>query len=256
MNAVVSSEVLDPAREGMPAFRPGLVPLVHIASVERPLPASTWFGEDRLKASFWRSTGVAIFLEMLLLAGLFGWILIGHLAPAQTQQAVTAVTLVAPPKPPRPIVRQPEPPMPLSQAAPVPILPRIAPLPPIAGGLPVPRALFLPQPPPDPVQPRSAGRVNPLSLYSAILREQVRAALVVPAIARQMGLSGKTLVIFRLEPDGRMIWARIARSSGSDILDQAALDALHQADFPPFVPRMNHVDTTFELWVHLNVSRS
>jgi protein TonB len=256
MNAVVSSEVLNPTREGMPAFRPDLVPLVQIASGERPLPASTWFGEDQLQAPFWRSAGVAILLEILLLAGLFGWVLIGHLAPAHTQKAITAVTLVAPPNPPPPIMRPPEPPMPLNQAAPAPILPRIAPLPPIAGGLPVPRALFLPRPPPDPTQPRTAGRVNPLALYTAILREQVRAALVVPAIARQMGLSGKTLVLFRLEPNGRMIWARIARSSGSGILDRAALDALHQADFPPFVPRMSRADTTFELWVHFNVSRS
>ncbi|MHB1543075.1 MAG: energy transducer TonB [Gammaproteobacteria bacterium] len=257
MNAVVRPEVFNPALEGVPAIRrPGFVPVAQAASGERLLPASTWFGEDRLKTPFWRSTGVAIFLELLLLAGLFAWIMIGRLAPANTDHAVTAVTLVAPPKPPRPVVRPPEPPMPMSQVAPAPALPRIAPLPPIADGLPVPRALLLPPPPAASAPPRTTGRVNPLAFYSAILREQVRAALVVPAIARQMGLSGKTLVIFRLEPDGQMLWARVARTSGSSILDRAALEALHQADFPPFVPRMKRVDTTFELWVHLNVDQS
>ncbi|EQD46678.1 hypothetical protein B2A_08798, partial [mine drainage metagenome] len=223
MNAVIRPEVFDPTREGAPSVRfPGLVPVAQTASGERQLPASTWFGEDRLRTPFWRSTGAAIFLELLLLAGLFAWIMIGRMAPANTQQVVTAVTLVAPPKPPHPVVRPPEPPMPMSQIAPAPALPQIAPLPPIADGLPVPRALFLPQPPAPSAQPRTTGRVNPLALYSAILREQVRAALVVPAIARQMGLSGKTLVIFRLEPDGRMLWARVARTSGSKVLDRAA----------------------------------
>jgi protein TonB len=127
------------------------------------------------------------------------------------------------------------------------------PLTPVAGGLPVPRALFLPHPPAS--TPTAAqGAVNPLALYTAILREQVRAALVVPAMAREMGLRGRTLVEFRLRPDGEMLWARVVRSSGSSILDHAALKAVHGADFPPFEPRMTRVDTTFALWVHLNVS--
>lgn len=256
MNAVVRPEIFKPAVQDVPAVRrPERVPSVLLPSGEPLLPASTWFGEDRLKAPFWRSTGAAIGLELLLLAGLFGWIMVGQLAPTQTQNTVTAVTLVAPPKPPHPVVRPPEPPTPMSAFAPAPVLPQIAPLPPIAGGLPVPRALLLPQPPETPAQPRATGHMNPVALYSAILREQVRAALVVPAIARQMGLSGKTLVLFRLKPDGQMLWARILRTSGSGILDRAAIRAFHQADFPPFVPRMRRVDTTFELWVHLNVDQ-
>jgi TonB family protein len=71
-----------------------------------------------------------------------------------------------------------------------------------------------------------------------------------------MGLSGKALVVFRLRPNGQILWTRIAQSSGSSILDQAALRALRQADLPPFLSKMARVDTTFELWVHLNMHLS
>jgi protein TonB len=47
-----------------------------------------------------------------------------------------------------------------------------------------------------------------------------------PLLARKRGWQGEVLLAFRLESDGRILDARIARSSGYRLLDRAALDAL------------------------------
>ncbi len=47
-----------------------------------------------------------------------------------------------------------------------------------------------------------------------------------PLLARRCGWQGEVLLAFRLETDGRIIDARIARSSGYRVLDHAALTAL------------------------------
>ncbi len=249
MNAVL--EVLDLGPESLK--RPGH-PESSVPVRPRLTPAEVAFAADRLEPPFWRSAGMAIAAELLLMAGLGLWVMTGHLSHTTAPAPVTSVKLVAPPRtPPKPVVKPPRPIHPTPDLAPAPILPRLMPLTPVAGGLPVPRALFLPHPPAS--HPLAAqGTINPLALYTAILREQVRAALVVPGIAREMGLRGRTLVEFRLRPDGQMLWARVVRSSGSSVLDHAALRAVRSADFPPFEPRMTRVNTTFALWVHLNVS--
>ncbi len=247
MNAVV--EVLDLGPESLK--RPGH-PESSVPARPRLAPAETAFAMDGLRPPFWRSAGMAIAVELLLMAGLGLWVMTGQLSQTTAPPPVTSVKLVAPPRtPPKPVVQPPPPVHPTSDLTPV--LPHLVPLTPVAGGLPVPRALFLPHPSAS-HPPAAQGAINPLALYTAILRQQVRAALVVPSIAREMGLRGRTLVEFRLRPDGQMLWARVVRSSGSGILDHAALKAVRGADFPPFEPRMTRVNTTFALWVHLNVS--
>lgn len=47
-----------------------------------------------------------------------------------------------------------------------------------------------------------------------------------PLLARRRGWQGEVLLSFRLETDGRILDAQIARSSGYGVLDQAALAAL------------------------------
>lgn len=47
-----------------------------------------------------------------------------------------------------------------------------------------------------------------------------------PLQARRLGWQGEVVLAFRLEADGRILDARIARSSGYGVLDRAALDAL------------------------------
>lgn len=47
-----------------------------------------------------------------------------------------------------------------------------------------------------------------------------------PLLARKRGWQGEVLLAFRLEADGRISEARVARSSGYGVLDNAALTAL------------------------------
>jgi len=47
-----------------------------------------------------------------------------------------------------------------------------------------------------------------------------------PLLARRRGWQGEVVLAFRLQSDGRIIDAHVARSSGYGVLDRAALDAL------------------------------
>lgn len=68
----------------------------------------------------------------------------------------------------------------------------------------------------------------------AALQEQLRITLQqtlanhfsYPLLARRRGWQGEVVLSFRLEADGRILDARIARSSGYGVLDHAALSAL------------------------------
>ena len=52
-----------------------------------------------------------------------------------------------------------------------------------------------------------------------------------PEIARQDGINGTAIVTADLKPNGYVMEAEIARSSGNRWLDEAALDSARQAHF-------------------------
>ena len=224
----------------------------------RPDPAPALrdpFTGDPLRAPRWRSFGLAAVLELLIALGLVGWFLTARVVPnIAAANKTVSVRVTAPPHPPAP----PRPRLTDVKApATAPVAPVLEPLSPITNGIPVPRALTLPADPAPSSPPASSGRagparVNPYALYSDLLRRRVQQVLVVPAVARELGLRGRTLVEFRLTPSGKLLWARVARTSGASILDRAALRAIHQAVFPPFLARMRAIATTFELSVHLH----
>ncbi len=58
------------------------------------------------------------------------------------------------------------------------------------------------------------------------LQQEIARYFSYPLLARRRGWQGEVLLAFRLEADGRIVDARIARSSGYGILDRAALTAL------------------------------
>lgn len=219
-----------------------------------PSPRDPFTG-DPLRVPRWRSFGLAAVVETLIALGLVTWFLSARFVPqAGTLNKTVSVRVTAPPHPPAP----PRPRLTNVQApATAPVQPTIEPLTPITNGIPVPRALTLPAAPAPVSPPASSGRpgparVNPYALYSALLREHVQRVLVVPTVARELGLHGRTLVEFRLTPAGRLLWARVLRTSGMSVLDRAALLAVRHARFPSFLSRMRAVDTTFELSVHLH----
>lgn len=58
------------------------------------------------------------------------------------------------------------------------------------------------------------------------LQQELARHFSYPLLARKRGWEGEVLLAFRLEADGRIVDARIARSSGHGVLDRAALTAL------------------------------
>jgi protein TonB len=88
----------------------------------------------------------------------------------------------------------------------------------------------------------------------AALRERLKVTLQqalaenfrYPLLARRRGWQGEVLLAFRIEADGSILDARIARSSGYGVLDNAALSALGK------VKRL-HRDTPRSLTIQLPV---
>jgi TonB family protein len=79
-----------------------------------------------------------------------------------------------------------------------------------------------------------APKADPAVASSRILSElsqRIEAALVYPAAARRRGLEGSLVAEFSVEAGGKLGWARVAQSSGSDILDSAGLELLRSV-FP------------------------
>ncbi len=61
-----------------------------------------------------------------------------------------------------------------------------------------------------------------------LLREQLQAYFVYPALARKYGWEGRVYVDIELTADGDLKPLRVARTSGHSVLDQAALATLHR----------------------------
>ncbi len=114
---------------------------------------------------------------------------------------------------------------PLTATKPRPALPRVA----------------IPQPPP--------GAPEPLSGEAALrAAEQLARELPYPPEAIERGLQGEALVLLFLDGNGNAIAARLERSSGHDILDEAALRAARRLRaLPASAPREALLPVRFRL---------
>ncbi|WP_225073308.1 energy transducer TonB [Desulfuromonas sp. CSMB_57] len=89
--------------------------------------------------------------------------------------------------------------------------------------------------------------------YLAAVRARIEAAKRYPKLAEQRRTQGVALVTFRLTADGRLIGEpQLARSSGSSLLDGAALRAVKQAAPFPRFPGPAHEMPEEPLSVELN----
>ncbi|MBN2856694.1 MAG: TonB family protein, partial [Halothiobacillaceae bacterium] len=125
---------------------------------------------------------------------------------------------------------------------------------------PIPEAPPEPRPmpaPPAPAPSPSAPAVNAqVSMaFEAQVRSAVQSALVYPAAARMMHLSGRTKVGF-IYQDGQTSGLRVIQSSGSALLDNAALTAVRAAQYPEPAAAQRHKPLSFELWVQFTQSDS
>ena len=151
------------------------------------------------------------------------------------------------PKPVQPPPPQPAPePTPHVQAPPAPA-PDTKPAMPVAA--PTPPA---PPPPPAPPAPDVA---SIKATFEAELRSAIQAAVRYPQAARMMQLTGKTLVGFDFR-DGVASHLRVLTSSGADLLDQAAMQAVRSAPYPATPKELQGKTLAFTIWVRFHLSDS
>jgi TonB family protein len=144
---------------------------------------------------------------------------------------------------PVPVTKQFDPPEP---ASPEPVAQELPPPEPVA-------ELPVEQPPPQPPKPMVEPQKSPIiknkpavlpglkaeevaaarASYGAIVMAKINAAKFYPAAARSSGVTGIVGVQFNIDALGKVVSAHVIRSSGHDLLDQAALDILRSLDLPP-----------------------
>ena len=111
----------------------------------------------------------------------------------------------------------------------------------------------VPPPPPEPIKPiveptkipvvKNKPAVMPglkaeevaaaSASYAALVMSKINAAKFYPAAARSSGVTGIVGVQFAINALGKVASAHVIRSSGNEILDQAALDILRSLELPP-----------------------
>lgn len=73
-------------------------------------------------------------------------------------------------------------------------------------------------------------------VFTGQVRQRISRFQVYPRIARRRGMEGQPVVAFTLNQQGQLTGLQLDRSSGYDLLDQAALDAVKQGAPYPAIP--------------------
>ncbi len=82
--------------------------------------------------------------------------------------------------------------------------------------------------------------------YTDMIRQRIQEVLMYPPAARKDGIEGKAFVTFTINAHGNVIVVAIARSSGSALLDEAAILAIKKASpFPPIPVSLQKERMTF-----------
>ncbi|OIQ98204.1 gram-negative bacterial tonB protein [mine drainage metagenome] len=161
------------------------------------------------------------------------------------------------PKPePRPVVHKALPrPLPKPEVQPPPTSPRVqippTPVPDTKPAMPV--AAPTPPAPPQPPAPLAPDVASIKADFEAALRSAIQAAVRYPEAAKLMRLTGQTLVDFTFTR-GRATVITISRSSGNSGLDQAAIRAVKNAQYPATPQALGNAVMHFQIWVRFNFS--
>jgi protein TonB len=185
--------------------------------------------------------------QFLVVAGLH--VLVGTLFVHSLSTKKISLSLPEPllvmiePQPPTPPLPPPEPPKPTQQIAPPDIV--IPKQEVVVATPPEPTVTAVPQTdaPPQPAMPVAAATdappatnasANTGQMHSAVFADANSCALPnYPASAARDGETGTTTLALLVGVDGRVSSARIQQSSGSRVLDRAALNALSLCKFKP-----------------------
>jgi len=198
---------------------------------------------------------LALVLELLLLGLAAAIYTLGLLRPVPVVKDLVTLQLASlapepvPPAPPSPKKVEKTPP--LTRKLPFP-LPEHAPTPesfktPVAQDTtPSP---FAEKPVPAPPAPASRPtEADVLADYTVKIRTAVQTALVFPRAAAELRYTGRTRVEFRLQ-QGRQSGARVIVSSGINMFDRAALQAVQDAVYPQPPEALREESRLFQVWV-------
>ncbi|MDR3391825.1 MAG: energy transducer TonB [Sulfuriferula sp.] len=135
-------------------------------------------------------------------------------------------------------------------AAPAAVPPPSTPAPVVSAPVTAP-VVAAPPPPPPPVASHNE-TAEKEAAFSAQLKAAIQAALIYPPAARMMSVHGKAQVEFEFE-DGTRSQIHVIQSSGSTMLDQAAIQAASNARIPPTPEFLKGKKKTYQIWVEFNL---
>jgi periplasmic protein TonB len=175
--------------------------------------------------------------------------------PVPQAMQVTLTQLPQPAPPPTPKVMLPSKPVPevIPKPPPVPSHIAVAIKPPSVRHIskPVPHRVIRHTPPPvriparmskapprPPAPVRAAPPTSGIPSYGEQIYAIIEANQNVPFALAQMGASGTAVIEIEVAPDGRVISARVYKSSGVPLIDATALDHARDAHLPPFNDEM------------------
>jgi protein TonB len=149
-----------------------------------------------------------------------------------------------PPKPEKHIIRQPTPVRehPLPQPEPVVLTTPAPPAPSVVAEAPLPET--------PPVVLRDSGAKE--AEFALRLKAAIQAAVVYPAAARNMGFSGRARLEFQFR-DGIIDHLKVIQSSGSGLIDQAALASVGNAVLPPIPDSLKGRQMTYQVTVEFQL---
>lgn len=234
-----------------------------------PVPSPQWRSDSRYsdRPMDWRTRGLGmastatVFLAMAV-AAFFTWRTVYPIVTAPAPLVVEMLPLAAPPdpaqevpegpqqverkerKPTEPEDRPAPPEIVVPWASPI-ILPSLPPVEQVEAADPVPETTA---PKSLPAPPASRASSQAQVTWEALLLAHLERYRRYPVTARTRREQGVVYVAFRMNRVGAVLSASIARSSGSAILDRAALDTVHRADPLPAIPE-DRIGETIDLVV-------
>lgn len=143
------------------------------------------------------------------------------------EQVTPVVPDVKPdPIPPKPIPKPTPKPKPIPKAPPAPA-PALEPVP-------QPVQEPVPQPVQEPVAipPAAVSNPNDEAAYAQQVRSQIERHKIYPDLARRLDMSGDVEISYVINRQGKLISVKVTTTSGSAVLDKAAVQAVRTAIFP------------------------
>lgn len=80
-------------------------------------------------------------------------------------------------------------------------------------------------------------------LFTGKVRQRIANAKYYPRTARRRGMEGQPVIAFTLDKSGQLVKVDLAQTSGYQLLDRAAVEAVHQAAPYPEIPTELQTDT-------------